>query len=67
MTLPFVYGRKKILANAGRLARQFGQQWVVERKQHCDTNANDEGCVDQAQQQEHLTLQRGDEFWLACR
>src|SRR5665213_3234932 len=34
-----------------------GEQWIAEREQHRDAEADDEGCVDQSKQQEHLALQ----------
>src|SRR5262249_52757592 len=53
--------REKQLALLG----DDGEERVAEREQHGETDADDEGRVDQAQQQEHLGLQRRDHFRLA--
>src|SRR5439155_22938300 len=40
-------------------------QRIPEREQHCDAQPDDERRIDQAEQQEHLRLQRRDHFRLA--
>src|SRR5882762_4076348 len=47
------------------LAAQRAEQRVGEREEHADPEADDERGVDQAEQQEHLDLQRRDHFRLA--
>src|SRR5213594_3333330 len=49
------------------LAAQRAEQRVGAREEHADPEADDERGVDQAEQQEHLDLQRRDHFRLARR
>src|SRR5258706_21567 len=49
------------------LAAQRAEQRVGEREEHADPEADDERGVDQAEQQEHLGLQRRDHLRLARR
>src|SRR5262249_24991454 len=50
-----------------RLSQPGGNQWIAEGEQHSDAQPDDEGGVDQAEQQEHLCLQRGDHLGLPSR
>src|SRR5262245_50280647 len=44
---------------------ECGREWVGESEEHRDAQADDEGRVNQAEQQEHLALQRVGELGLA--
>lgn len=44
----------------------LGDERICECEQHGDTNADQEGRVDQASQQEHLGLQGVHQFRLTC-
>ena len=60
--LMFITPVRSALAN---VTADDGEQRIAEREQHRQTDADDERRVDQAEQQEHLGLQRRDQLGLA--
>src|SRR5207302_1583823 len=59
--------RLRFMRPPQNLLSERGGEWIREGEEHRDAQADDERCVDESQEQEHLALQRVGELGLARR